>query len=392
MPRAARVKITERMISSLKPVSKETWLMDSEVPGLGIRQRSDGGPVWGLRFTVAATGKGKKTVLGPVGQVTLEYARKIAQQRMTEVALTGDLADRKLDEKKRQTVSDLILSVLEEMAERGKAPNYIRDFKHQCRDHIEPVIGTVLAKDVGPDDVERVLRKVKAKPYLHNRVRSNLSKLFNIARRDRMRADNPVFMTEKTPEEARVRVLSAEEVSRLVEALADHPCMEADLIRLLYLTGSRPKELLSARWEDMAIPEDAKRPVVWTKPAQTVKQRREHVVPLSELASATIRRMREESGNADEGAWLFPSRRDPGKHLVDYKGFWATVAKAAGLGDARPYDLRKSFASRVLAATGGDVKVAMSLTGHTQVAVFLKHYAHLMEGAQGAALAKVQWF
>lgn len=391
MPKAARARITERMLASLKPVTKETWLMDSEVPGLGVRQRPGARPCWVVRFVVEATGKGRKYQIGPVGQVTLDSARAIAQQRLTEVKLTGDLSDRKLDEKRRQTVSDLIASVLEDMEEKGKAKTYIRDFKGQCRDYIEPHIGTMLVRDVERDDVERILRKVSAKKYLHNRVRSNLSKLFNEARKQKIRVDNPAFGTEKTQEEARIRVLDDQEVSRLIGALQASPCMEADAIRLLYLTGSRPKELLSSKWEDFAVPEEVTKPVIWTKPALTVKQRRTHVVQLSDLASATIRRMREEVPKAEEGDYVFPSRKGQGKHLTEYKDYWAKVAMDAGLEDARAYDLRKSFASRVLAATGGDVKVAMSLTGHTQVGVFMKHYAHLLEGAQGDALAKVKW-
>jgi len=42
-------------------------------------------------------------------------------------------------------------------------------------------------------------------------------------------------------------------------------------------------------------------------------------------------------------------------------------------------------------AAGADVKVAMSLTGHTQPGVFLKHYAKLLKGKQGEVLGKVKW-
>ncbi|TIU52606.1 MAG: site-specific integrase, partial [Mesorhizobium sp.] len=53
----------------------------------------------------------------------------------------------------------------------------------------------------------------------------------------------------------------------------------------------------------------------------------------------------------------------------------------------RPYDLRKAFASR-LVASGADLRTVMSLTGHTQVAVLLKHYAHVMDGKQREVLEK----
>lgn len=40
--------------------------------------------------------------------------------------------------------------------------------------------------------------------------------------------------------------------------------------------------------------------------------------------------------------------------------------------DTRPYDLRKAFATRIISA-GADLKTAMSLTWHTQVAVLMKY-------------------
>jgi site-specific recombinase XerD len=64
------------------------------------------------------------------------------------------------------------------------------------------------------------------------------------------------------------------------------------------------------------------------------------------------------------------------------------VFKASGVKDVRPYDLRKAFASR-LVASGADLRTIMSLTGHTQVAVLIKHYAQVMDGKQKEVLDKV---
>jgi integrase len=239
------------------------------------------------------------------------------------------------------------------------------------------------------------LMKLRSKPYLHNRVRSNLNKIFNVAIRQGLRMDNPAFGSEKSPEEARDRVLDDGEVSRLLEALDAAPGREADLIRLLYLTGSRPKELLSARWSDFILETSPDLPSIWEKPALTVKQRRKHKVELSDLAAATFKRMRD-SHNDDiakkkyKDGWVFPSRRGDDKHLTTYKKFWSKVATVAGLEDARTYDLRKSFASRIL-ASGANIGTAMQLTGHTQAAIFLKHYVKPMQGKQTEALARVQW-
>ena len=399
MARTNKTKITQRMIDSLKPVTKETWLMDSEVSGLGLRQRPNAAPTWCLRYKLPATGQDRKDQIGKVGAVTLDYARAIARQRLGEIAQKGDVVDRRLEERFRETMSDLIERVLEDMATKGKAKTYISDFKSQCRTYVEPALGTVLVREVQQVDVDRILGKLRGKPYLHNRVRSNLSKLFNVAIRDRLRHDNPVFKAEKTQEEPRQRVLDEEEVARLLAALDANPGMEADAFRLLYLTGSRPKELLMSRWQDFDLPEDTTKAAVWSKPALTVKQRRTHVVELSDLAAAVLRKMRDDrkdmlKARGEEGPlpedYVFPSRKGRDQHLTELKDHWRKIATAAALKDARPYDLRKSFASLILRA-GVDVKTAMSLTGHTQIGVFLKHYVQLQKGQQGAALSKVAW-
>jgi site-specific recombinase XerD len=69
---------------------------------------------------------------------------------------------------------------------------------------------------------------------------------------------------------------------------------------------------------------------------------------------------------------VFPSNGKTG-HLTTIKRSIAKAAKEAKLIDVRPNDLRKAFTPRILAA-GTDLRSVMSLTGHTQVAVLLKHY------------------
>lgn len=86
---------------------------------------------------------------------------------------------------------------------------------------------------------------------------------------------------------------------------------------------------------------------------------------------------------------MFPSNGKTG-HLTTIKRSFAKAAKDAKLIDVRPYDLRKAFTSRILAA-GIDLKTVMSLTGHTQVAVLLKHYAHVMPDKQQEALGVLRW-
>jgi integrase len=82
----------------------------------------------------------------------------------------------------------------------------------------------------------------------------------------------------------------------------------------------------------------------------------------------------------------FPSHGTAG-HLTSIKKHFARMTKAAEITNARPYDLRKAFASRLM-ASGADIKTVIRLTGHTQANVLLRHYAQVVPNKQGEALER----
>ncbi len=378
---AQRVKLTRRVIDRLAPVTKETWLMDSEVIGFGIRQRPNAGPVYSMRWK-DKNSRDRKMKIGPVAGVELEAARNIARQRLGEIAL-GDnpIEKRRAERFYHQTVSDLVERVIEEMAS-TRAPHYVANFKQQMRDYVEPTIGATLVRDVTASEIDRILGKVRDRPALHNRIRAGLSKLMNKAIRWGYRPNNPVFGTELRPEAHRTRLIDDAEMASLLDTLTKHPGPSSDAMRLLFSTGARPQELLAARWHDFDLVAG-----VWSRPAQTVKQRRTLTVTLDYAAVAILKRMSEAAHGAAPESFIFPSHGVTG-HLTTIRNHARKMFAEAGIKDARPYDLRKAFASRLVAA-GNNLAAVMSLTGHTQVAILLKHYAHVMPGGQRAALDSI---
>ena len=376
---ADRVRLTQRMVSRLQPPKNgEHWLMDSEVAGLGVRVRSSGRAVYGIRYK-DRHGKDRKITLGDTKAMRLDLARETALERLAEVVRGHDpVATKRKDRARATTVRELGDETLDHLRSQGRSQVYLRDCSTYLARYVIPAIGDLEVREVTPRQIERLVRSLKDKPRTGNLIRALLSRMFKLAVRWGFRPDDPTVGVERYPEHARERHYSPEELQRLLAALdASHSQQSANAVRLLLFTGSRPKELLSATWDQF----DLDGAGTWTKPSQHTKQRTTHRVELSEEALAVLRAMRKERRNSP---FLFPSESKTG-HVTTIKTFWRLVTRRAGLEDARIYDLRKTFATLLL-ARGVDLRTVMALTGHTQAQTLLKHYAHTVPGKQREAL------
>ncbi len=380
MAAIARTKLTQRMLSSLKPVAKETWLMDSEVIGLGVRLRPNAKPVFALRWK-DRNSRDRKMTLSPIS-VELDGIRAVARQRLGEIAAGDNPLDQRTKERHKTTVDDLLEQVVDDLRSKGRAIKYVADVVQQYKDYVAPVIGSMAVHEVTASEIDKVLRKVRGKAATHNRIRATLSRMFKLSIKWGYRTDDPTFGAEKVQEQPRERYITDDELTSLLAALRQIDQQSADAIRLLAWTGSRPKELFSSRWSDFDLEAG-----VWTKPAQTVKQKRSHTVQLHPLALAVLRKRVEDV--SDDGAYVFPSTGATGHLTTIKKSFKKALAIAGVKQNTRVYDLRKAFITR-LVSTGEDLRTVMALTGHTQVAMLMKHYAQAVPQKQIEALGKIK--
>jgi len=242
---------------------------------------------------------------------------------------------------------------------------------------ILPEIGHKKVVEVSHADIVRLHAKIgRTAPVRANRVVSLLATLFNVASSDalRWRTDNPARGVTKYAETPRQRYLKGDEIARLAAVLANWRNRQvADAVRMLMLTGARRGEVLGAGWDQFDLEAG-----IWTKPASTTKQRREHVVPLGAPARLLLAATRE--AQDPPSAWVFPSSGTGTGHLNDIKESWHAIRKAAGLDGVRLHDLRHSFAS--LAVSGGaSLPMIGALLGHSEPSTTAR-YAHLLDDVQ----------
>lgn len=385
--------LTERAIKAMVPqADRDVLVYDDEVAGFAISVYRSGKRAFVLRYRIA--GRSRHFTIGSWPDWSVTAARDEAKRLKREIDAGHDPLGKRMDDRNAPTISDAIDRYLKEHAVK-LAPRSSSDQASLLRKLVEPEWGTRKVADITTEDVDRLLAKVskgRPRPRKHppktnprrsvikgrfgptpvraNRVGEILRKMFNLAIRWQMRADNPAAGFSRFPEIPRDRFLSADEIKRLADVLADHPNRRcANVIRLLLLTGARRGEAMNARWDQFDLENG-----IWTKPAATTKQRRLHRVPLSKTVVELLRTIR--SSVPADCPWVFPGDIK-GSPLSEMQTFWEGVRAKAKLGDARIHDLRHTFAS-LLVSGGMTLPMIGRLLGHTQAQTTLR-YAHLYD-------------
>lgn len=396
-----RQNLTQRMIDSLKPPTKEkgeVLIMDTQVPGFGIRVRYTGKKSYIIRWVIL--GRFKKMQLCDAKLTSLEDARRFALQRLGEVAGGGDPLAAREARRTNPSVRELCEEVAGYLGDLKRSEGYLADCARFTNQFIIPAFGDKTVREVEAKEIERVVRKLKDTPRTANKMLSFLSRAFKLARQWNYRLDDPTYRIEKFDERPRERFYSPDELKRVRETLTELRSSKrhkasANAALLLMFTGSRPKELLAATWGMFDFNAG-----VWTKPSQNTKSKKLHSAKLAdealeillEMRAEAVERISKETGSEEAvflssklaPQFLFPSDSKQG-HILSIKRFWKTVAEKASLADANLYDLRKTFATMLL-SRGVDIKTVMKLTGHTQVTTLTRYYAMVMGGAEERAL------
>ena len=375
---ADMARLTETLVKNAEAPAKGAKITyDADLKGFGLRVTATGARAFVLNYR--AGGRERRLTIGSYPEWSATAARKRAETLKREIDTGADpMAERHAD-RAAPTIADLCDLYVERHLPK-KRPASQEDDKAAITKVIRPRLGKVKVADLRHSDVEALHRDLsKTAPYRANRIAALLSKMFALAIKWGFRTDNPVTGLERNAEVARTRYLDKSELVALGAALDAHPSQTAaNAIRLLLLTGARRGEVLAATWSQFDLSVG-----VWTKPRENTKAKREHRIPLNAPALRLLLAMRDGAGGSP---YLFPSHGTAG-HIVEIKGAWARVTRAAKLENARIHDLRHTYAS-FLASAGFSLPTVGALLGHTQ-AQTTQRYAHLLDDPLRVATDKV---
>lgn len=366
----ANTAITRTVLRDLPPlpagVSKRR-IFDDRLTGFIAEQRATSMTFY-LRYADTRR-RGREIRLGRLGDVTVDQARKKAEQLKASISLgadpMADLARRRAVPTLAEFARDRYLPFVEENLRSAS------DIEAYLRKRILPAVGRKALDEITQDDIVTLRRRLiddGLAPATVNRHLATVRRMFNLAARwELYEGKNPAASPNMLRETGRDAYLDAAQTQALFRALADdHSEDSAAALALIAVTGARKNEVLHARWEHVDLGR-----CMLTVPLS--KSGRPRHIALSPHAVQVLRL--QAAKRTDDHPFVFPSSRGPNLPLEDVRRAWTRVTKAAGLpAGLRVHDLRHSFAS-VLANVGTPLNEIGVLLGHRQMSTTLR-YAH----------------
>ena len=360
--------ITRTLAKAPPPVpagARKVRVFDDRVKGFLMEAWPSGAVVFWMRYA-DERGRTREVRLGRHGDVTVDQARKRAQELRAQVSLGGDPGG---DRDRRRAVPTFETFVNDRYLPfvRDRLRSH-RDQASFCRLRLVPRWGRRALDEIAPADVVDLQRDLRAEGLSNatvNRYTAVVRRVFNLARRwEVIEGRNPAQHAEMLREQHRERFLSTAEVRRLFHALDQEKSKPAaGCLALLALTGARKGEALGMKWSDLDISRRT-----W-RIARSKSGRPRHV-PLSDAAVAVLERQEP----VEDNPHVFPGSGN-GRPLENLRRAWDRAKRRAGLdADLRIHDLRHAFAS-TLVNNGRPIYEVAEILGHSQLST-TKRYAH----------------
>ncbi len=251
--------------------------------GLRLVVSDSGAKRWVMRISIRGTRH--QLGLGSYPSVSLERAReRAADIRKGASEGRNVLAERRADKRGSVTFREAFETYFASKAPTLSNAKHRAQWRSTMESYAFPIIGRRAVADVQPDEILKVIGPIwSSKPETAGRLLQRIDAVlhFAIANNWRERASacigaRQVLGNRRTGEGRHHRFLPYCEVPAFVARLHDMKPTAARLcLEWTILTACRSGEARLARWNE--VQEDA---TAWTIPAERMKARRAHVVPL----------------------------------------------------------------------------------------------------------------
>ena len=311
------MKLNARQVDAAKPREKAYKLADGA--GLYLEVVPSGSRYWRMKYRF--NGKEKRMAFGVYPAVSLAQARALRDEAKKKLAEGIDPSFAKKEEK---LVRDVQLNntfqavALEWHGTKVSrwSEGYASDIIEAFTKDIFPYIGQQPVNEIKPLVLLNVLRRMESRGATEKakKVRQRCSEVFRYAIVTGRAEYNPasdLTSAMSGHESKHYPFLTVEELPDFFKALSGYTGSPLVVLaaRLLILTGVRTGELRGAFWSEFDLEK-----AVWEIPADRMKMKRPHLVPLSTQALEIVQQLKVMSG---QYPLVFPGRNDPRKTMSE---------------------------------------------------------------------------
>lgn len=352
MTEKSALNFTKQTIQSLAmPEKGISTYRDTKEQGLSLYVTSKGAKTFFVRKRI--NGRDERMIIGAFPDISIEQARKKAQELKGLVASGKDPAE----EKRRSKQDNLTFGALfEEYLERY-SKKHKKSWKYDEREVTKFLSHWLKRKlsSIKKTEVQLLHEKIHDENGLYqaNRILERIRAIYNKGIEWGWEGQNPATGIKKYKEKSRDRFIQPDELPRFFASVnAEENQTLKDYVWLSLLTGARKSNVLAMRWDQISWERREWR-IPDTKNGEVV------TLPLVEQAM-TILDARRRLTNTE---WVFPSETAKQGHFADPKRGWNRLLQRAKIEDLHIHDIRRTLGS-YQAITGASMQIIGKSLGH----------------------------
>jgi len=357
--------LTNTEVKQAKPRDKMYTLSDGG--GLQLRIKPNGSKLWLLDYYRPFTKKRTSLSLGTYPDVTLANARLGRDKAKT--LLASDVDPQHHRDEHAQLAKEAANNTLKEVSlkwlkikQTKVSEDHAQKLYRSLELHVMQELGSTPVDKIRAPQAIQALKPLAAQGSLETvkRVCQRLNEVMNFAVNSGLIEHNSLAKISEVfeaPDKQHLPTLTPDKLPELMKAVATASIKRTTrcLIEWQLHTMVRPSEAAGARWEEIDFESR-----LWTIPAERMKKKKEHIVPLSDQCIGLLEVMKPISQHREH---VFPANNNP---LTHANPSTANVAlKRMGYGGQLVSHGMRSLASTTLNEQGFDPDIIESSLAHT---------------------------
>lgn len=294
---------------------------DDASTGLHFVVSDSGGKSWILRYQI--NGRRRDAGLGAYPETGLKAARQRAVEMRALIdkgidpieAKRAQEAITEAENKDRVTFREDALRFIEQ-SKPGWSDKHAEQWLASLEDYVFPAIGAKPVSQISTEDILGILNPIwHTKGPTARRVRNRIERVLDYSRfHGHRKGENPArwaghlstVLSRTVPTVTPLDAMPYQDLPTFMWRLESEEGTYPRAMEIAILTACRTSEVLGAKWGEIDF-ENA----VWNIPAERMKNRKPHRVPLARQLVELLKALRSYKGS-DADSYLFPNRARTG--------------------------------------------------------------------------------